>query len=575
MHLLEIASRWAWETSIATCVLIVPALFAAVALRKAAFTNLRYVLGLLVVVRLLMPMAIPSPLSVFNLFSPSVERALTLPTISQATPAPILLAQPTERTGANKFMAPHRSLSILPIVWACGAIAILARVFWQHCRVRRWIAAGAEITDGTAVDALKSALKVAKRQRQIRVYAVAELKTPALFGVFRPTILLPREFVASGNLARLRLVFLHEIAHLRRMDVLVNWLGIFARALHWFNPLVWLALRRLRVDQELLCDRDVMRTLHPEEHHGYGETLLALASPRAFELSTLIPVSSNFKQLKERIAMIKQFKPVTNRLLLFALPPLAAVLAIVTFTAAADKKPAKAPEVIDLAENPKTNIERRKYGLAVLQNELDRQTEKVQKTEIEVDELRKKLALPPVTTENELYASESEVINRVENDTVHANQEYVQREELLKNLKSKSREQLLHVIPTAYADAALDSLLQNLNKSQQQLAVLQKDYSDEHQEVQRITALIKTLNQQINSRLDGIMAGLESLVAAHRAVVKDLEQQLVDRKAKESERFEQARPYFRALHNLEMERKLREAIQLRLVQEKVDLMVAH
>src|SRR6185295_12768642 len=140
------------------------------------------------------------------------------------------------------------------------------------------------------------------------------------------------------DLTRLRIVCLHEIAHFKRLDVFINWLMIIAQTLHWFNPLVWLTMRRLRADQELLCDGDVMRLLHPDEHRAYGETLLALASPRSYTLSTLIPVSSSFKQLKERIAMIKQFKPLSHRLLLFTLPPLAAVLAILTFTAAANKK---------------------------------------------------------------------------------------------------------------------------------------------------------------------------------------------------------------------------------------------
>jgi len=352
---------------------------------------------------------------------------------------------------------------------------------------------------------------------------------------------------------------------------LVNWLGIFARALHWFNPLVWLVLRRLRIDQELLCDRDVMRALRPEEHHSYGETLLALASSRGFELSTLIPVSSNFKQLKERIAMIKQFKPVTNRLLLFALPPLVAILAIVTFTAATEKKPT--PAAIEKRSDLNADVNRRKKRIAVLQGEADLQRERVRKAEAKVDELRKALGLAPVRTESDLFASESETLKNVETERIHAQQEYVQLQEQWKSLKSKSRDAQIRMMPTSYHDGSLETLLDNLIKSEHQLATLRKDYGDDHQEVQRLTALIKTVNRQIDSRVADIMEGMEAQVSTRRSIAESAQKQVIDLKLAEAEQAEKARPYFEAMRDLEIQRKLLEAIQLRLGQERIDLML--
>ena len=74
----------------------------------------------------------------------------------------------------------------------------------------------------------------------------------------------------------LRLVVRDELVHVQRLDVLQNWLLILLQALHWFNPLVWLALRRMRSDRELVCDAVVLRHLDPTEQREYGATLIKM-----------------------------------------------------------------------------------------------------------------------------------------------------------------------------------------------------------------------------------------------------------------------------------------------------------
>ncbi len=73
MHLIELAARWAWETSLEACVLMAPALLIQMILRRAVFTPMRHLLGLLVVARLLMPFAPESSFSALNLTSSHKE----------------------------------------------------------------------------------------------------------------------------------------------------------------------------------------------------------------------------------------------------------------------------------------------------------------------------------------------------------------------------------------------------------------------------------------------------------------------------------------------------------------------
>ena len=91
----------------------------------------------------------------------------------------------------------------------------------------------------------------------------------------------------------------------------MNWIVIFVRSLHWFNPLVWLALRRLRADRELVCDAMVMSRLGIEERQVYGNTLIKLLDDfsGAGFCPSLAPVINHKHEIKRRIAMIAQFQP--------------------------------------------------------------------------------------------------------------------------------------------------------------------------------------------------------------------------------------------------------------------------
>jgi len=270
--------------------------------------------------------------------------------------------------------------------------------------------------------------------------------------------------------------------------------------------------------------------------------------------------------------MIKQFKPASNRAVLFAIPALASVLAILTFTAAADKRPAKAPPT-EKASTPKEQAAKHARGIELLQKELDEQTARVHETESLVDQLRKQLGIPPVATEFELFSAESDLNKKVESDLIRVQQEYAQYDRLLSNLKSKSRSELIQMIPTAYADDALNRLLQDLRGAEQRMAKAKVDYDDAHPEVRRAAAELKEIDRQIEARVSGIIAGLEAVTAARKAIVEELKKKTSESVKVQNDRAEAARPYFRALRDLETYRKLRDSLLIRLVQERIDAAV--
>lgn len=135
------------------------------------------------------------------------------------------------------------------------------------------------------------------------VFRAAPSHGPAVVGALRPMIVLPRDFGARFSAEEQALVLAHERQHLDRFDPMVNAATMGLRAVNWFNPLMHVAARALRIDQELACDAAVLAR-HSGMHRVYAEAMLK-SHAAAFD----IPVgcawhTSAFHPLKERILML-------------------------------------------------------------------------------------------------------------------------------------------------------------------------------------------------------------------------------------------------------------------------------
>ncbi len=137
------------------------------------------------------------------------------------------------------------------------------------------------------------------------VYTAVGLASPCLFGLFRPAIYLTQ--ATAEDQTAIRHILVHEETHYRHGDHVWSLLRCLALALHWWNPLVWLAVIISRRDGELCCDAATLKRLGDEERQAYGETLLSLITakpgPRDL-LSCSTTMTSGKRSLQERIRWI-------------------------------------------------------------------------------------------------------------------------------------------------------------------------------------------------------------------------------------------------------------------------------
>lgn len=166
----------------------------------------------------------------------------------------------------------------LVLVWAAGAGLVLGALLAARLHVW-WLSRRAEPLGRGPWPALLTALAgEIDLSRPVAVRRIDRPIMPMVWGVLRPVVLLPADADRWPTPLR-RDVLLHELAHVKRCDEIAQILGRLACALHWFNPLVWVASRRLRVERERACDDHVLEL--GTSPCDYAEHLVAIARGRS------------------------------------------------------------------------------------------------------------------------------------------------------------------------------------------------------------------------------------------------------------------------------------------------------
>ncbi len=162
----------------------------------------------------------------------------------------------------------------LLVVWAMGTILALSIVADGLVRSARLARAARPIRDAQRRDLFLDLCAEVGYERHVRLLEVDGASMPMTWGALSPVILLPAESSCWSN-ARLHAVLSHELAHIRRHDYMTQLLAQVSCAIHWFNPLAWIAARQLREERELACD-DMVLT-RGERASDYARHLLDVA----------------------------------------------------------------------------------------------------------------------------------------------------------------------------------------------------------------------------------------------------------------------------------------------------------
>lgn len=213
----------------------------------------------------------------------------------------------------SRVMMARETVRAFAWLWLAGAVGLVLVRLVALARLHRALDRTREPVDVRLAAAVQNEASALGLKRAPEVVVTSLVETPALCGLTRPRLLFPSRFQEKVSAGELQWVVRHELGHLRRRDTWAQAWMQAACAVHWFNPLVWLAARLARQDCELACDEFVLcrHTGRAEARISYGQTLLKVlgSARRAPRLPAAVGIVEGRRQLMKRIALIADYRP--------------------------------------------------------------------------------------------------------------------------------------------------------------------------------------------------------------------------------------------------------------------------
>ena len=240
--------------------------------------------------------------------------------------------------------------------WASVSLVLLLLTLRRSWLAWRLVQRGSLCTDSHKQDRLNSARIKLGIQRRVDLFVTSEISVPAISNSLRPRLLMPVNLLVTLDRQQQEHVFLHELAHLKRLDHVTTWLMEIGRCLHWFNPLVWFAAHAMHQERELACDAFVLKRLSPTSRKPYGTTLLEVTkflSNTPAARKPQLAMADSQTEVSRRISAICSFKPPRAWQQLVA----ALLLGGLTLVFATDQEQAAEPKVTAGEIDPSTKVE--------------------------------------------------------------------------------------------------------------------------------------------------------------------------------------------------------------------------
>lgn len=261
---------WLLTASFRASVLVLVVLAIQWAFHRQLAARARYALWLPVLIVLLTPVLPQSRWSIENVFKAS-EKPVLMPPIVQTAPATVS-APITENITPSATPLDWPKIGLA--AWMGIAVAFLLIAGFSFFRtLRRFQRSRLPLSEEWNAQIAQMAREIGL-PRGPRVWISSAVTSPAVTGVLRPVLLLPAAFEKDFTPGEARLILQHELTHLKRHDLPLNALLCVLMALHWFNPLLWIAFYKARLDREAACDAQVLENAPPQRRVEYGHALL-------------------------------------------------------------------------------------------------------------------------------------------------------------------------------------------------------------------------------------------------------------------------------------------------------------
>ncbi|OOM16066.1 M56 family metallopeptidase [Clostridium saccharobutylicum] len=248
------------------------------------------------------------------------------------------------------------SITILSFIWLIGVLVTITYIFLLYKKLRKRIYTKNISNNTEFLTILNQCKNIMQIKKNVLIVETSIIKTPALFGYFKPIILIPKNIQDIISTDKLRYVFFHELSHLKRKDVITNWIITLLKVVYWFNPVVQYGLGKMKEDMEICCDSLALSYTKDEEVKEYGFTIINMIDhfSNSIPLIGTTSIVNNKSEVRRRIIMIKLFNKKAYRFSAMAVASLLIIGGIVLTDA-------KAAPAVNSNNNGAVNVDKTDY----------------------------------------------------------------------------------------------------------------------------------------------------------------------------------------------------------------------
>ena len=279
-----------WAVSFQAALIAALAMLVELVSSKAT-TLFRYWLWLIVLMRLIVPFDIASPLPVNNIIGSGTDRLLSdirttgaYRAISSETGRVVALITGGDND-ANELKTfepqvnhvPAMKVNCYALAWFSLSSLLLCLVVTRILYVRRLLNRSSPVVDTSLTVLISELSRSLDINRKVKLFHfdTDEFYVPATFGILRPRIFLPKAMSEFWPVSEIKPILLHELAHVKRFDILVNYIQIIVQAIYFFNPFVWYINSRIRALREEICDDIAVHSLGGDRLR-YSKSILSV-----------------------------------------------------------------------------------------------------------------------------------------------------------------------------------------------------------------------------------------------------------------------------------------------------------
>ncbi|WP_422446202.1 M56 family metallopeptidase [Thermoanaerobacterium sp. DL9XJH110] len=279
-----------------------------------------YLIWAVLILKLLIPFAPPSPASIFNAVSVATQN------VDFAGPYIKDHREPPAITGKGKLpnnAAVNKTINInagffekakrlAAYIWISVFVLSTAFVIYTNFAFRGKLKKRKKAAPEWIYKILEKCKQKMGVKSEIEIIVQDIINTPSLFGIFKPTLMISPA-VLNLKKENMSYIILHELAHLKRRDIMANYLLLLLQMMHWFNPLIWWLFKIIRQDMEMAADETVLVLLESSERKEYGRTLISVlesfkAQKPSLKLVGMVDDAGNIERRLKMIKMADLFK---------------------------------------------------------------------------------------------------------------------------------------------------------------------------------------------------------------------------------------------------------------------------